>query len=750
MKASRRKQPARATAAFIDRLLRQMSLEEKLRQLAIGSPNGNLRLGIPTLRCGEVLHGVCHPGCTSFPQALALAATWDPGLIEEMAAVIAREARAVGIQIAFSPMLALGRDARWGRIEESYGEDPCLVSRMGVAFVQGLQGRGPRRFDREHIMATPKHFVADGEPLRGLNGSAVDITMAGLRELHLRPFEAVVKEAGAGAIMPAHHALNRVPCHANRWLLRDLLADEWGFDGLIVSDCLDIPKLWAFGEAGYSWMHSQHRVARDTTEAGVLALRAGVDMELGGDWNGMCYGRKMLEAIERGEVPDGRKLVHRAARNVLLAKLRLGLFDDGRPVQPEDDPLGQAGSTGIRDGKEEYALRVAAGEVPIAPAPQAKPEDVLNRPEHDALARKVAQRAIVLLKNEGPLLPLDPARLKRIAVIGPNATERVLGGYSTGQPKYYVSVLDGIREACAGKAEVVHARGCSITIEDGTRTLGGWGKPVDDDRSGIPAAVEAARGAGVAVVVLGGNRGTCGENTDADSIDFTAAQQQLIRDVHATGTPVVLVTLHGRPNNLEWAAENVPAILEGFYLGQECGRALADVLFGVVNPGGKLPVAIPRSTGQIPCLYNALWSSGIPLYAGNSRRSEPLFPFGFGLSYTRFEIRDLALSRPRMRAGGRTLLSATVTNTGDRDGDEVVQMYITDDFASLVRPMRELRAFKRLALKPGESARVTFPITFEELKFWSDGQWIVEPGTFQVWIGNSSACQDRIELTVME
>ena len=317
-----------------------------------------------------------------------MGATWDPDLIGRMATVIAREARALGIHIAFSPMLGLGRDARWGRIEETYGEDPHLVGRMGCAFIRGLQGMDENRFDREHIIAVPKHFVADGEPSRGINGAPVDISMEALRETHMKPFEDVVKQARAGGIMPAHHSLNRVPCHANRWLLHNVLIEEWGFDGIIVSDCLDIPKLWAFGEEGYTEQHNQHRVARDVIEAGVLALRAGIAMELGGDWEGRSYGKKRLEAIQRGDYPDGEAIVDQAVHTILLTKMRLGLFDDWCPVAPEDDPEGKAGSSGIVDGREEYAQRVAAREMPAEPVESGSDLlAVLTLPEHEDLAR---------------------------------------------------------------------------------------------------------------------------------------------------------------------------------------------------------------------------------------------------------------------------------------------------------------------------------------------------------------------------
>lgn len=732
-------------AGHADRLLAQMTLVEKLRQLDDWFPNGNLRLGIPHMRSGEVLHGVCHPQCTSFPQALAMGATWDPELIERVAAVIALEARAVDIHLAFTPMLGLGRDGRWGRIEESYGEDPCLVSAMGCAFIRGLQGTGAERFDYRHIIATAKHFVADGEPCRGINSAPVEISETALRELHMRPFEDAVKRAGVGAIMPAHHCINRVPCHANPWLLDDVLRKEWGFDGIVVSDCIDIPKLYALGEPTYSEHTEQHRIACDWTEAGVLALRAGIDTELGGEWNTRPYGKRLADAVAAGTYPDLEPLIHRAARRILIAKMRLGLFD-GRPVPPEDDPDGKQGSAGIRDGHEEYGQKIAAGETMSEHdgARRVSP-DVLTNPAHDALALECARKAIVLLKNDGGLLPLDAGRLKTLAVIGPNAIDVALGGYSTGEPKHYVSVADGLRAFCGGEVEVLAARGCHITKPDGKK---GWWEELEHDRSGIPEAVQAARRADLVVLVLGSNRGICGECADADDLLFTPAQEDLMRAVHAVGKPIVLVILSGRPHDLSWEVEHIPAIVEGFYLGQETGRALAEMLFGRTCPGGKLPCAMPRNVGQIPVLYNELWWAGPKAYRGTGRMPEPLFPFGFGLSYTTFAFSELAVTPNTMPRDGRAVASVKVTNTGDRTGDEVAQMYVTDDFASIVRPMRELKGFQRVTLAPGESARVEFPITFEELKFWKDGKWMVEPGTFQIWMGSCCTCQQRVELTV--
>ena len=703
----------------ITNLLAHMTVEEKVLQLQARDPNGAPRLGVPNLHVGEALHGVVCPGATAFPQAIALGSTWSPDLIEQVAGVIAKESRAVGIQQVFAPMLGLAQDARWGRVEESYGEDPFLVSRIGVAYINGLQGRGSERFDRNHVIATAKHFAADGLPLTGQNGGSIEISEHLLRETFLMPFEAAVKEARVGAIMPAHHAINGVPCHGNAWLLDDVLRKEWGFDGFIVSDFGDIYNLSDNPE-----IISQHVVATPAAAAR-LALECGVDMELApGTWDDpkRVYAKTLLDEVQAGRVPMA--LVDRAAGRVLRAKLtlqglraapganRVAVTAENRLSQPDvDDGAGDLWGRLVRDGQLS-----GSGEGGRADA-----EKVLNDPAHDALALKAAQEAIVLLKNQGDLLPLQKGKIKSIAVVGPLATNVTLGGYSTPKPKFYVNVVEGLKAQFGGAAKITFAPGCELENESSAL---------------LPAAVEAASAADVVVCVVGSTRKQMGENLDRDNLDLVGGQKKLVESVHATGKPVVVVLLNGGPISIPWIKKNIPAIVEGWYLGQATGTALAQVLTGEVNPGGKLPVTIPQNVGRVPAYYYRPPAARRMNYYQSP--GGDLFPFGYGLSYTKFAYSDLKISPGKFSVNQTATVSLKLTNTGARAGDEVVQLYLHDDVSSLVRPAKELRGFERVTLAPGESREVKFPVGFEHLKFWKNGGWVVEPGTFTVMIGSSS------------
>lgn len=709
-------------------LLTQLTTEEKAVQLASSYPNGNARLGIPQLVAGEALHGVCLPDATCFPQAIGLAATWDPALVERTAAIIAREARALGMHQTFGPMLGLARDPRWGRVEESFGEDPWLVSRIGVAYVRGMQGVGADRYGPDKIICTPKHFVADGESLRGGNGEAVEISETTLRETAMLPFEAVIREAGAGSIMPAHHALNRIPCHANRWLLTDVLRGEWGFDGFVVSDNGDIVKL-------YNWdVASGHYFVRSHEEAGARALAAGIDSELcfASPWAAprRTFGAQLVAAVEAGRIPVAD--LDRAVANVLRAKFRLGLFDDPLALRPEvaREAAKSAAAENTKDF-DPWAEAIRKGHFDgLTPAPRPDWRAVITDPAHEKAALEVAEKSIVLLKNEGSLLPLDPAKLKKIAVLGPNAAARVPGGYS-GRPRYFVSVLDGIRTFAGSAITVTTAPGCGLTASD------------KDD---IPAAVALAQEADVAVVVVGTSRSTMGENLDRAVIELTGRQEELVRAVHATGKPVVVVLIHGGALAIPWLGKNIPAIVSAWYAGQETGNAVARVLFGAVNPGGKLPLTFPSSTGMVPCYYNALPPSGPQNYLEGPFRVT--FPFGRGLSYTTFKFGPPRLAVSTMSPDSSTQLTVSVTNTGTRAGDEVVQLYVKRRYASTVRPPRELKAFARVTLQPGETREVALPVGFEQLKSWLGGRWQVEPGDFVLQVGPDSVTGQDVKLTV--
>jgi beta-glucosidase len=631
--------------------------------------------------------------------AIALAGTWDPDIIEKMAAIIAKEARALGVHHVYSPMLSAARDPRWGRTEESYGEDPYLVSRIGVAFIKGVQGTGKQRFDENHIMATAKHFIADGEPVSGLNGSAFDVSERTLHEIHLPPFKAAVEEAHVGCIMPAHHSLNGVPCHSNTYIMNDILRDTYGFDGMVVSDNNDIFNLMNFMKVAKTWI-----------EAARLSLEVGIDTELAWErsWDtGRAYGPPLINGVKKGAIP--KALLDKAVKNVLRAKFRLGLFDGGTGVVAWQD-YELSGDKGKKDYKvvtysESIRGRDLGGDyfntLDRLTNPRENAIEILNNPAHNKMALEVARKAVTLLKNENNTLPLNIVKLKRIAVIGPNADEELLGGYST--------------------PEVLYAEGVSIE---------------DFNRENIDEAVAVARKSDVAIVVIGGNEITCKENEDRDDLGLVGKQQELVEAVYATGTPIVVVLLHGRPLAIHWIKDHVPAILDGWYLGQETGNALADVLFGEVNPGGKLPMTVPGNVGQVPIYYNIMRAGRPGRYFKS--KAEPLWPFGHGLSYTSFKYSNLKLKPISSNSAAAAI---DIVNTGKRTGDEVVQLYVSDDYSSVVRPAIELKRFKRITLKPGEKKTVKFILEKDAFAFYDvkSKSWVVEPGTFTIMVGSSSA-----------
>ena len=702
----------------INDLLPRLTIEEKAIQLASFFPNGNVRLGIPHIQAGEALHGVAIKHATSFPQAIALGSTWDPDLIERMAHIIAKEARALGVHHVYSPMLGVVRDPRWGRTEESYGEDPYHVSRISVAFIKGLQGTGDEQFDENHIIATAKHFVADGEPIAGLNGSAFDISERLLHEVFLPPFKAAVEEAGVGSIMPAHHSLNGYPCHSNKYLLVNILRKTYGFNGLIVCDNNDILNLKLF-----------MRIAETNVDAARLALEAGVDTELAWEqpWDtGRAYGAPLLEGINSGAISIG--LLDAAVKNVLRAKFRLGLFDSGEEVHawqdyklsqdkgPEDyEAISYAESIRGDDPDNDYFNRLDR----LANVRE-NYEEILNDESHNEMAVRVARKSIVLLKNEDNFLPLNKEDLNRIALIGPNADIEVLGGYSTPKARYYITVREGLEQYLDDDVEVLYAEGASL---------------VDLEKENIDEAVAITKQSDVAIVVIGGNELTTKENEDRDDLGLVGKQQELVEAVYATGTPVVVFLLHGRPLAIEWITEHIPAILDGWYLGQETGTAVAEALFGEINPGGKLPITIPKSVGQIPVYYNII-PPGRPGRYFQSK-AEPLYPFGHGLSYTTFKYANLFVEST---SSSTASVRVDVTNTGTRTGDEVVQLYIKDEYASIVRPLKELKRFSRVTLSSGETKTVQFHLEKDAFAFYDSAtqNWVVEPGAFEIMLGSSS------------
>jgi len=688
------KDPGAPVDLRVQSLLLQMTLEEKIAQMTQDVPE-NTRLGIPLMQHGECLHGIVINGATMYPQAIALGSTWDPDLIREIATSIAVEARQAGVSHCYSPVLDIIRDPRYGRVEECYGEDPYHASRMGVAFIRGLQGTGNERFDQNHILATAKHYAGYSEPRRGLNGACVDISRRTLYEIFLPPYEKAVKEARVGCVMPGHHEMFGVPCHMNEWLLIGLLRNEWGFDGFVVSDNNDLLRI-----------HTMHHVAANKVEAAILGLRAGVDMDLvlSGDTTYRTYYKPLImKAMEKD--PGVKEYVDRSVARILEAKFRLGLFED--PVEQKDT--------------------------------------VISSKESQQLALEAARKSAILLKNDNGLLPLDRNEIRSIAVIGPNAhaetgeeARALLGGYSS-DPARFISLYDGIRAKAGQEIQVRYAEGCHV---------------MDPDLSNIEQAVKAAIKSDVVVMALGGSRWTCGEGMDRDNLRLTGRQQELLERVAAAGKPVILVLINGRALAVSWAAENIPAILEAWYPGMMGGIAMADILFGDYNPGGKLTTSFPRSAGQIPVTYLEkpdFIGMGKGQYIQGTDKS-PLFPFGYGLIYTTFSYGELVLEKNEITRDETTSVKVTVTNTGNMAGDEVVQLYVGDNYASAGRYIKKLKGFERIHLKPGESGEVIFDIGFEELKLLDrDLNQVVEPGDFTLYVGSSSRTQDlqSIKLTVL-
>jgi beta-glucosidase len=713
--------PPGTSGGALDRVVRdviaRMTLKEKILQLLENPPNGVPRLGIPDLRWGEVLHGVVSDGATSFPQAIAMSSTWDPTLIREMGAVVAQEARAVGIHQGYAPMLGLARDPRWGRVEESYGEDPYLVRQLGVAYIEGLQGIDENGLDGNHILATPKHFVADGEPWAGANGEDYETSDRTLREIYMPPFEAAVKVAHTESIMPAHHAINGVPSHANAWLLEDVLRKEWGFQGFVVSDMGDIPKLF-----------EGHSYARSYEDAAAMALNAGVDQELeGGPISEHVYAKYLGQALKDGKI--SMAAIDAATSRVLRAKIRLlGLSQpsETRVVAPESDAV-----LSHKGYEDVFAKMVAEGKE-TAPASGRRPgyQAVLNDPAHNRLALRVAQEALVLLKNDEGILPLDKAKTKRVLIVGPLAEAVNLGGYSTGKPKFYVDAVAGIQAELGAEASVKFQTGCTL--------LGGTPEQMQ-------AAVNAAKEADVVIAVVGHTRAQVGENHDRDSLDLPGHQEQLVEVMQNTGKPLIVVLNNGAPFALPWIHDHVPAVIESWYLGQSYGTALAQAIFGDINPSGKLSASFPVSLGQSPSYYNHPVLTGPILYDPAKEdfpypfgKSNVLWPFGHGLSYTTFRYDKVTLSAPSIGKDDVSIVEVSITNTGTRAGDEVVQMYVHQDYTSLKEPVEMLKGFARVSLRPGESKSVRFPVGFEQVKFWKQGGWHMEPGNLNIMIGSSS------------
>ncbi|MBP5957087.1 beta-glucosidase BglX [Pseudomonas anatoliensis] len=721
--------------AFISNLMKQMTLDEKIGQLRLISigpemprelirkeiATGNIggtfnsitraenrpmqdaamrsRLKIPMFFAYDVIHG--HR--TIFPIPLALASSWDMDAIGRSGRVAAKEAAADSLDLTFAPMVDISRDPRWGRSSEGFGEDTYLTSRIAKVMVKAYQGDAPNTADS--IMASVKHFALYGAVEGGRDYNTVDMSPVKMYQDYLPPYRAAI-DAGAGGVMVALNSINGIPATADTWLMNDLLRRDWGFKGLAVSDHGAIFEL------------IKHGVARDGREAAKLAIKAGIDMSM----NDTLYGKELPGLLKSGEIEQ--KHIDNAVREVLAAKYDMGLFKDPylRIGKAEDDPA------------DTYA------------------ESRLHRAE----ARDVARRSLVLLKNQNETLPLK--KTAKIALVGPLAKAPIdmMGSWAAaGRPTQSVTLFDGMNALIGDKANLIYARGANITSDkkvlDYLNFLN-FDAPevVDDPRPAnvlIDEAVKAAKDADVIVAAVGESRGMSHESSSRTDLNIPQTQRELIRALKATGKPLVLVLMNGRPLTILEENQSADAILETWFSGTEGGNAIADVLFGDYNPSGKLPVTFPRSVGQIPTYYNHL-SIGRPFTPGKPGNytsqyfddtTGPLFPFGYGLSYTDFSLSDMALSSTTLNATGKLDASVMVKNTGKRDGETVVQLYIQDVTGSMIRPVKELKNFQKIMLKAGEQKVVHFTITEEELKFYNAQlKYAAEPGKFNVQIGLDS------------
>lgn len=656
------------------------------------------RLGIPVIFHEECLHGLAGKQATSYPQPIGLASTFNPELVEKIYSSVAEDARSRGAHQALTPVVDVARDPRWGRVEETFGEDPYLVAQMGIAAVKGFQGDGCFK-NKKKIIATLKHFAAHGQPESGTNCAPVNVSERLLRDTFLYPFREAIKKANALSVMASYNEIDGVSSHANKWLLRDVLRKEWGFNGYVVSDYYAITELNIRDEA------ISHCMAKDKDEAALLAVNAGVNIELP---DPDCY-PNLVQLVKNDKVSE--YLIDELVGSLLKYKFLLGLFED----------------------------------------PYVNPDLIQNdvKLEKDrTLALIAAHETITLLKNENNILPINLNQFHTIAVIGPNADRKLLGGYS-GEPKYYTSVLDGIKQKVGDQVNILYSEGCRLT--EG----GSWNDDiitfVEDEVNNklIEEAVLTANNSEFVILALGGNEQTSREAWnknhmgDRADLELFGKQNNLVKAVLETGKPVIGLLFNGRPNSCKFLNDNVPAILECWYLGQETGIAVADVIFGDYNPSGKLPISFPRSAGHVPCYYN---------YKPSARRGylndqiTPLYPFGFGLSYTSFQFSNLRLEKSTIRTDESTKVFVDIQNTGNREGEEVLQMYIRDLFSSVTRPIKELKGFKKVNLKPGEIKTVEFELLPDHLAFTDiNFNWTVEPGDFEIKVGNSSRDQDLIK-----
>ncbi len=657
------------------------------------------RLGIPVMTHEESLHGQQADAATNFPIPIALASTWNESLMTEIFTNVAEEVRSRGGHHVLAPVVDIARDPRWGRTEETLGEDPYLTSTLAIAQIKAYQGNQVY-LDKNKVAVTLKHFGIHGQSEGGNNVAPSNIDERTAREIFLKPFEACVKEAKAMNVMATYNELFGIPAHSNHFLLSDILRKEWGFKGLVVSDYNAIKDLQAL-----------HKIASTLEEAGLLAFKAGIDIETP-DPDGF---KNLKPFLQNGRISMA-ELDEKVLR-ILITKFRLRLFDD--PYVDEN-----------------------------------KAEEIVGSPQNRAIAYKAAQEAMVLLKNENHFLPLDKNKIKTIALIGPNANKCLLGGYSS-TPRFMISPLQAIKEKYGANINVLYAEGVTITNKNDWFADNIELAKQTDAKAKLDEAIRIAKQADVVVLFVGGNESTNREAWatshlgDLPSLELLNGQNELIKEIVAIGKPTFAFVNSGPPLSIGDIVNDVPAVMQCWYLGQESGYAIADALFGAINPSGKLPISFPRTAGHIPVYYN---------YKPSARRGyhlgfevSPLFAFGHGLSYTTFAYSLPTLSAANMKAKDTVTVSVTVKNTGDREGAEVVQMYIRDQFSSVPRPVKELKGFQKIWLKPGQSQTVNFPIHAGLLSFYdAQMKWIVEPGDFDIMVGTASDKTEMVKLTVIK
>jgi len=660
---------------------------QRLQQLA-----EKTRLGIPLIFGIDAIHGhTFHSGATIFPSPLALASSWNPEIVEKMASITAKEVSCTGLHWTFSPVICLGRDTRWGRVDETFGEDPLLAGSLAVAMIKGYQGENLS--DPYSILACAKHFAAYGETQGGRDSTEADVSVRKLKSIFLPPFKAA-SDAGCATFMTAYNAIDGVPCSANKWLLSDVLKDEWGFKGFVVTDWDNIGQ-----------MHKLQKVASDIKESSKIAINAGNDMMM----STPDYYENAVQLVKDGVIKE--EVIDEACRRILEIKFKLGLFDEKRYPVSDDEA-----------------------------------STIIGCDTHIKTAYDSALHSIVLLKNENNTLPLSKT-IKRIAVIGPNADdiEATIGDWSFG-PRYHpeiplleynpfdtskiVTILKGIQQQSGTEVEVIYEKGCDM---------------FDKTLKNIDVAVEAANKSDVVIAVVGDTTLLNGEVLDRSQLDLTGAQQELLEALKKTGKPLVTVLINGKPLTVPWIKENADSILEAWNPGMEGGNAVASILFGDHNPSGKLPISFPVNVGQLPVYYNSY-----PGWHGNAKYldvdSNPLFSFGYGLSYTNYSYANLEFSSNEMTKDGEIIVSVDITNTGSTKGTEIVQLYTNDIYSSVTTPIKELKAFKRITLEPGETKKVEFSLPASSL--WlidSNSNQVVEPGEFEIMVGSSSMDCDLLK-----